>query len=541
VIDLRSLGATQLTDDRGKPLRAVLSQPKRLALLAYLATGEPGSSTSRTHLLGLLWPRLDEAHARNALNKALHFLRGQLPEGFLVSHGRTGVAIAPSQITCDAVLFRNHLEMGSEGEALRLYRGEFLMDLHVADAPTFQEWLDRERGRYHAQARTVGVRRVREDLGKGRVPNALEWCSVLSRIAPTDEDVVRVTVQSQMRAGNRAGAMECLETYEGWLREELGQGVPADLVRLLSDSVSATVEAGGPSPTRTDDPSPELLAESREAVKLETLEEYRDFVEFLPDMVYRCDLRGSFPYVNEATVRTMGWSREQFRDMSYDELVREDFRDRVIDFYVLQVDDRIPNTYLELPTVTKDGREVWVGQRVRLLERDGVPVGIESVTRDITSRVRRERANRRTALEDRETRLLNRDAFSLVGRQRIRENRRSRQTFFVIHVRVRPQDGEVEIPEAIVNRAMMVLGGILREAVRECDVLGRIDQTEIAIMASNGGKAECAAMNDRVAAVMDGARCLEELADVTIRCESVVHDPALLRSSDALMTFTWEL
>jgi PAS domain S-box-containing protein len=541
MIHLRSLGVLELTDERGDALQAILSQPKRLALLLHLATHHPASTASRANLLGLFWPKLDETHARNALNKSLHFLRKELPEGVLVSHGRTGVAVARSMIECDTEAFRSHLQSESDARALDLYGGEFLSGIHVSDAPAFDDWLDGERSWYHAQARSAGLRLFNSDLKRGRISAALEWCNVLSRIAPMDEEVVRATVRVRMRSGDRAGALACLERYESWLRETLDMGVPADLVRILSDSVSPAVVAGGPSPTRTEEPTPELLAESRAAVKVETLEEYREFVRLLPDMAYRCDLRGSFPFVNDATVQAMGWTREEFRDLSYDNLVREDFRDRVIDFYVLQVDDRIPNTYLEFPTITKDSREIWVGQRVRLLERDGEPVGIEAVSRDITSRVRRERANRRTALEDRETRLLNRDAYALAGRLRIRENRRARETFFVLHVRVSPSDEHGDDSEAVLNRAIRVLGGILNDTVRECDVLGRIEETEIAILVARGGEEACARMNERVSAVLDGARDLEELAPVTILCESVLHDPAHLRTADALMTFTWRV
>ena len=536
MIHLRSFGVVELSDPKGEPLRAIMSQPKRLALLLRLVTGRPMATASRIRLLGLLWPDLDDAHARNALNKSLHFLRKELPEGVLVSLGRTRLAVAPSEVDCDAVIFRTHVEMGADARALELYTGDFLPGLYVSDAPAFEQWLDGERIWYRLQARSAALRLLESDLTKGRHRAALEWCTVLSRLAPTDEVVVRAIVHARMRAGDRAGALECLERYETWLRENLEMGVPADLVRLLAESTPASEVVGVPSSPGEADPDPELLAASREAVKVETLDEYEDFVRLLPDMVFRCDLRGSFPFVNEAAVQTMGWSREEFRDLSYDELVREDFRDRVIDFYVLQVDDRIPNTYLEFPAITKDGREIWVGQRVRLLERDGLAVGIEAVTRDITARVRRERANRRSALEDRETRLLNRDGFALAGNQRIRENRRGQEPFFCIHVRVSLEGGE---SEGATDFAVRVLGGILGDAVRECDVLGRLGEAEIVILSAQGGQEQAGAMRERVSAILAAAQELEELVPMTVRCESVAHDPARLRSAEALMTFAW--
>ena len=59
----------------GAELRSVLAQPKRLALLGYLAAATPPGPQRPDTLLGLFWPELDDEHARNALSKAVHFLR----------------------------------------------------------------------------------------------------------------------------------------------------------------------------------------------------------------------------------------------------------------------------------------------------------------------------------------------------------------------------------------------------------------------------------------------------------------------------------
>jgi PAS domain S-box-containing protein len=435
--------------------------------------------------------------------------------------------------------FRAALDEGDKEGALALYLGDFLPGLFVRDAAGFEEWLHLERSWYRKSARAVGLGLVGADVKRGRIRAALGWCTVLDRIAPNDEEVVRASVSTLMRAGDRPGAMQRLERYEDWLQEALGSGVPADLVRLLAEKPRPPGAAAHPVET-IEDPPPELLAASRQAVQVETLPEYREFVKSLPDMVYRCDIRGSFPYVNDAVVRFMGWSREEMIDLSYDDCVREDFRDRVADFYVRQVGDQIPVTYLEFPAISKDGREAWVGQRVRLLVQDGQPVGIEAVARDISARVRRETANRRGALEDRETRLLNRDGFSLVARQRIRENRRSKEPFFVIHVRLRqarsqnpPADGPTVVEFA------RVVGAVLKQTVRESDVLGRMDEMEIAVLAAEGGAEQAESMLGRVQGVLTEAGDISAFGGLNVQCESVVHDAAKLRSQAAVMTFGW--
>src|SRR5919205_360129 len=70
MIELRLFGAASLdSSDPGREreeLQALLTQPKRLALLAYLAVATPRGFHRRDRLLGLFWPELDEERARAA-------------------------------------------------------------------------------------------------------------------------------------------------------------------------------------------------------------------------------------------------------------------------------------------------------------------------------------------------------------------------------------------------------------------------------------------------------------------------------------------
>ena len=77
-IELRTLGRVTLRGIDGTEVEEVVHQPKRLALLVYLAMAEPRGFHRRDSLLALFWPELPEKRARNALNKTLHFLRSHL-------------------------------------------------------------------------------------------------------------------------------------------------------------------------------------------------------------------------------------------------------------------------------------------------------------------------------------------------------------------------------------------------------------------------------------------------------------------------------
>src|SRR5215217_9767398 len=64
---LRVLGQVDLRDPNGREVTAVLVQPKRLALLAYLVAFRPQRMHRRDALLPLFWPDIPESRARSSL------------------------------------------------------------------------------------------------------------------------------------------------------------------------------------------------------------------------------------------------------------------------------------------------------------------------------------------------------------------------------------------------------------------------------------------------------------------------------------------
>src|SRR3989442_3385360 len=106
MIELRTLGAVDLRDRDGRELRAVLAQPKRLALLVYLAVARPRGFHRRDTLLALFWPELDQERGRAALRKAAHVVRQGLGPGAVVRRRDEEVRLAAGAGACDAVAFQ---------------------------------------------------------------------------------------------------------------------------------------------------------------------------------------------------------------------------------------------------------------------------------------------------------------------------------------------------------------------------------------------------------------------------------------------------
>src|SRR5689334_7995760 len=105
MIQLRVLGGTDLRSSTGEELRAVLAQPKRLALLVYLALAGPPGPQRRDRLIALFWPEQDTDRARNALSQAVFFLRRVLGADVILNRNGEELELARDQVWCDAIAF----------------------------------------------------------------------------------------------------------------------------------------------------------------------------------------------------------------------------------------------------------------------------------------------------------------------------------------------------------------------------------------------------------------------------------------------------
>src|SRR5712671_2288203 len=101
MIELRVLGEIRLRDSSGGDAESLLRQPKRLALLAYLAAPSPGSWHRRDMLLALFWPELDTAHARTSLRNSLYVLRQCLGEQVLRTRGDEEISVNADAMQSD--------------------------------------------------------------------------------------------------------------------------------------------------------------------------------------------------------------------------------------------------------------------------------------------------------------------------------------------------------------------------------------------------------------------------------------------------------
>lgn len=115
---------------------------------------------------------------------------------------------------------------------------------------------------------------------------------------------------------------------------------------------------------------------------------YKQIVDNVSDLIYRTNHKGKFTFVNPTISKLTEYSDEEIIGMNYDELIREDYHDRTVEFYQNVFKNNQTYSYYEFPVITKSGKEIWIGQNVQLLHSGKYITGFQAMARDITERVR---------------------------------------------------------------------------------------------------------------------------------------------------------
>ncbi|MGC9028094.1 MAG: PAS domain-containing hybrid sensor histidine kinase/response regulator [Desulfomonilaceae bacterium] len=126
-----------------------------------------------------------------------------------------------------------------------------------------------------------------------------------------------------------------------------------------------------------------------EAALRESEERYRDLFDHSADIIYTHDLEGNYTSVNEAGLRLLGLTREEFIGMNFRDLVDPEFLPATEEFFQKKIRGEVDQTGpYELAVHAKDGRKLWFEVKTRTMFRDGKAVGVHGTARDITERKR---------------------------------------------------------------------------------------------------------------------------------------------------------
>jgi serine/threonine-protein kinase len=230
------LGSLELVASDGGRVLSIVAQPKRVALLTYLAVGSAKKFKRRDTIVGVFWPDFDDEKARHALRQAVYVLRRSLGSETVVSRGDDDLGLAPEALWCDAVAFERALDDNRPDCAMELYKGQLLPGFHLPDSVEFERWLDAERTRFERMAAEAAWQLAADREAAGDGSGALHWARKAGEILPFDESVIRRLLELHVRSGDRAGALNAYENFSRRLKSEL-EAEPARETQELVDRI----------------------------------------------------------------------------------------------------------------------------------------------------------------------------------------------------------------------------------------------------------------------------------------------------------------
>jgi DNA-binding SARP family transcriptional activator len=275
---LRLLGAPRL-ERSGKPLK--VGRRKAMALLAYLAL--TGEAHRREALAALLWPDYGEAEAHAYLRQALWALKRALGPEHIEAEREAVSLVRNVDLKLDVDEFRRllvtcqaHGHPAQEvcpaclvtlGQAMALYRDDFLAGFTLPDAPGFDEWQFFQREGLRRELAEVLARLVRGHSARGELEPAIAHARRWLALDPLHEPAQRQLMQLYASAGQGAAALRQYRECVRVLKEELGVP-PAAETSALYEAIKAKRLPATPDeavPTRPPSSPPALSSPSPSA------------------------------------------------------------------------------------------------------------------------------------------------------------------------------------------------------------------------------------------------------------------------------------
>ncbi|HUS19424.1 MAG TPA: PAS domain S-box protein [Terriglobales bacterium] len=120
----------------------------------------------------------------------------------------------------------------------------------------------------------------------------------------------------------------------------------------------------------------------------------REIIENASDIIYTHDLLGNFTTGNKAVQKILGYSRAETMRMNIRDLVVEEDQEKAKQATLAKLaGNPVPNPY-RLRVRTKSAKVLHLEVSTRLVHRDGQPVGVQGIARDISDRIHAEQALR---------------------------------------------------------------------------------------------------------------------------------------------------
>jgi PAS domain S-box-containing protein len=121
--------------------------------------------------------------------------------------------------------------------------------------------------------------------------------------------------------------------------------------------------------------------------RMELENTYEMLVENAEDLIYQTDVNGKLHFMNRQFYKALEYAPGEIDNWHALDLVHPDYREGVEAFYKEHFQQLRNTSYFEFPIVSKSGKEIWIGQHVTTLFKQGLHDhvnGFLALARDIT-------------------------------------------------------------------------------------------------------------------------------------------------------------
>jgi diguanylate cyclase (GGDEF)-like protein/PAS domain S-box-containing protein len=278
--------------------------------------------------------------------------------------------------------------------------------------------------------------------------------------------------------------------------------------------------------------------QAEEALK-RSEERYRNIIENIEDGYFEVDIKGSMTFCNLSTSRMLGYQEDELIGMNNRQYMDGENAQKVFSAFNTVYRTGIPTKSFDWELIRKGGEKLIVETSVSLVrDTEGKPVGFRGIIRDITERKRMEEEIRNMSLRDQLTELYNRRGFIALAEQQIKAaNRVKRQMMFsFIDVDdmkwINDTLGHEEGDKALIDTA-----NILRQTLRESDIIARMGGDEFAVLAIEMTDLDPEVLSKRLQHNMDAWNAKESRRyKLAMSWGTAIYDPESPMSLDQLMS-----
>ncbi|MFV5696355.1 PAS domain S-box protein [Flavobacterium sp. LB3P122] len=113
--------------------------------------------------------------------------------------------------------------------------------------------------------------------------------------------------------------------------------------------------------------------------------QYKNLIQTATDIIFEVDDDGNFTFVNDFTIKILGYQVEDILTRNYSEFIREDYIAEMMLFYQNLEENEFDFPTIEIPLLKKNGQIVWISQKVIIRRNDlNIIIGYSGIARDIT-------------------------------------------------------------------------------------------------------------------------------------------------------------